>query len=266
MNYKYFACVVVPIALMGITGISLMIYTSAFQWLFATLICWILLSGLGIATGYHRIYSHNCYELKPWLDNIVLYLGTMACQSSSITWVATHIGYHHRYSDTLKDPHSPIHGIWEAFLGWTFKVTPFTINHKYSVKLLRKPNHIFFHKHYFKIVWSSIFILLLIFGWKFTLFGYSIAALISIVQDNLVNVLGHSPKLGYRNFNTNDLSSNFLFLGYFGWGQGWHNNHHKYPDRFNFGIKWWEFDPCRLFIPLLLLGGKQRKDNAQVVS
>jgi len=254
MNYKYFGLIVLPIMILGIAGLSLMVITSSYQWLLLTLVFWILLSGLGIAVGFHRIYSHQCYTLKPWLDNVILFCGTLACQSSSITWTAIHIGYHHPYSDTEKDPHTPVRGFWNAFLGWTFKITPATINHKYAIKLLRKQNHVFFHKNYFRIVWGFIILSLILFGWKAVLFGYCIAAMISILQDNLVNVLGHSPKLGYRNFDISDISSNFPFLGYFGWGQGWHNNHHKYPNRFNFGVKWWEFDPCVIFIPLLNLG------------
>jgi len=173
--------------------------------------------------------------------------------------VSTHIGYHHPHSDTDKDPHTPTRGLWHAFMGWTFLISATTINHKYAVKLLRKPAHLFCHKHYFKIVWASVLVMLLLFGWKFTLFGYCIAASISILQDNLVNILGHTPKLGYRNFDLDDKSSNFPILGYLGWGQGWHNNHHKYPGKFNFGVKWWEFDPCVIFIPLLELGSRSKK-------
>lgn len=254
MNYKYFGLIVVPMISLGIIGIFTMINLSAYSWLFATLFFWIMLSGLGIATGFHRVYSHQCYSPKPWLDNILLICGTLACQSSSLTWVSTHIGYHHRYADTEKDPHTPVKGTWYSFMGWTYSPIVNNINHRYSVKLLRKSNHIFFHKHYFKIVWLFVLLASIIFGWKSILFGYCIAATISILQDNLVNVLGHSPKLGYRNFDTKDVSSNFLPLGYLGWGQGWHNNHHYSPAKFDFGIKWWEYDPCRLFIPLLKLG------------
>lgn len=257
MNYKYFGLIVAPILILGILGISLMVYTSAYAWLFLTFVFWVLLSGLGIATGFHRIFSHQCYNPKPWLDNLLLVCGTLACQSSSITWVATHVGYHHPYSDTDKDPHTPVKGFWHAFIGWTFKVSAASINHKYAIRLLRKKNHVFFHKNYFRIVWGFALLFLIVFGWKAFLFGYCIAAMISILQDNLVNVLGHSPKLGYRNYHTHDISSNFPLLGYFGWGQGWHNNHHEFPTRFNFGIKWWEFDPCVIFIPLLNLGNKK---------
>lgn len=254
MNYRYFIFIVMPMIIMGLSAIALMVYTSAYVWLSLTFFFWILLSGFGIAVGFHRIFSHRCFSPKPWLDNVLLMCGTLACQSSSITWVATHIGYHHPYSDKEKDPHTPTKGLWHSFMGWTFKVNAATINHKYAVKLLRKPNHVFVHKHYFKIVWGFSLFLVIVFGWKTFLFGYVIAAMISILQDNLVNVLGHMPTVGYRNFDIDDKSSNFPILGYFGWGQGWHNNHHRYPDRFNFGVKWWEFDPCRVFIPILKLG------------
>jgi stearoyl-CoA desaturase (delta-9 desaturase) len=79
---------------------------------------------------------------------------------------------------------------------------------------------------------------------------------IGSIQDNLVNVFGHSKGgIGYRNYETKDNSYNNLFLGYFAWGQGWHNNHHYDPKSFDFGKgvsgKWWEWDPCKIFTPLL---------------
>lgn len=253
MNFRYLVLIVIPMFLLGIFGITTMILIGAYAWLWLTFVFWILLSGLGIATGFHRVYSHRCYIPTPWLDNILLACGTLACQCSSITWVATHMGYHHPYADTEKDPHTPKKGRWHAFITWTIYVTAHTVNHKYAVKLLRKPAHVFAHKHYFVLVWMFVIILGLV-SWKALLFGYCIAAMISMLQDFSVNVFGHWPALGYRNFDTNDISSNFPPLGYLGWGQGWHNNHHRYPSKFDFGIKWWEYDPCRIFIPLLKLG------------
>jgi stearoyl-CoA desaturase (delta-9 desaturase) len=51
------------------------------------------------------------------------------------------------------------------------------------------------------------------------------------------------------------MSQNNFVLGYLGWGQGWHNNHHHDPKSYDFGTnisgKWWEFDPCRIFLPFL---------------
>jgi stearoyl-CoA desaturase (delta-9 desaturase) len=74
-------------------------------------------------------------------------------------------------------------------------------------------------------------------------------------QENLVDLFGHTPAAGYRNFELKDLSTNVPILGIFAWGQGWHNNHHKDPKSFDFGSgvsgKYWEYDPCTLFKWLL---------------
>jgi stearoyl-CoA desaturase (delta-9 desaturase) len=34
-------------------------------------------------------------------------------------------------------------------------------------------------------------------------------------------------------------------------GEGYHNNHHKYASRANFGVKWYEIDVTYLVIRLL---------------
>lgn len=215
---------------------------------------WMLVSGLGIAVGFHRIYSHRTHQLKPWLDNIILTLGTLGGQGSSISWVAVHRGYHHRFSDTEKDLHSPVaHGIWHALFGWYWQINEKTINHKYAVELLRRENHVFVHKHYIALMYLFVGILGIM---SYTLLTVYLAVLcLSLVQDNLVNVMCHT-KLGYRNFETKDKSTNIWLLGYFGWGQGWHNNHHADPAAFDFGKKWWEWDPCVVFKPLLKFGSK----------
>jgi stearoyl-CoA desaturase (delta-9 desaturase) len=79
---------------------------------------------------------------------------------------------------------------------------------------------------------------------------------IALLSDNLVNIYGHTRSMfGYRNYDVKDLSQNNVILGYLGWGQGWHNNHHAHPANYDFGSgtsgKWWEWDPCRIFIPFL---------------
>jgi fatty-acid desaturase len=80
----------------------------------------------------------------------------------------------------------------------------------------------------------------------------------SLLQDNLINVMGHKKLLiGYRNYETSDQSVNNIITGYLCWGQGWHNNHHYNPKSFDFGFsiskKWWEIDPCLIFLPFIKL-------------
>ena len=227
-------------------------------YLIFSLIGWILIPGLGVAVGYHRVFSHNTHPHLPrWKENILLFCGTLSGQGSSITWSAIHRGYHHKYSDTERDLHSPSRGLYHAFFGWATKITENNpiVNLKYAGPILRKSNHLWFHQHQMKILWLTPVILALL-DWRLSLCLICLPTGFALLQDNLVNVFGHKRGvIGYRNFNTSDNSHNNLVLGYLGWGQGWHNNHHYNPKSFDFGKgisgRWWEFDPCNFFNPLL---------------
>ena len=245
----------VPAMLIGSMTIGLLaagIIPTYYLWF--TLVMWVLVCGLGIAVGYHRVFSHRTHSLPAWKENIILFFAVFAGQGSSIFWAALHRGYHHPYSDKEKDIHSPaVHGPLHAFVGWYLTISEknMPISIKYAIDLLRKPNHVFFHKHYLKILWL-VPIIVAVFDWKLALTAFWLVTMIGLFQDNLVIVFGHTKAfIGYRNFDTNDRSQNNPILGYLTWGQAWHNNHHYSPRSFDFGSgvsgKWWEFDPSRLF-------------------
>ena len=46
-----------------------------------------------------------------------------------------------------------------------------------------------------------------------------------------------------KNFDNNDESQNSLPLDLITLGELFQNNHHKFPNRANFGIRWFEWDP-----------------------
>lgn len=249
----------VPAILLGLLTIVLLaIGVIPLYYLFATAIMWVLVCGLGIAAGYHRVFSHRTHTLPVWKENIILFFATFAGQGSSIFWAAMHRGYHHPYSDTARDYHSPVaYGKMQAYVGWFLKITennnPVSI--KYAVDLLRKPNHVWFHKNYLKLLWI-VPLVVAVFDWKLALTGFWLVTMLGSTQDNMVNVWGHSKSIfGYRNFETRDNSHNNLILGYLAWGQGWHNNHHYKASSYDFGKgvsgKWWEIDPAKLFLPFL---------------
>ena len=64
----------------------------------------------------------------------------------------------------------------------------------------------------------------------------------------IINWFAH--KYGYTNFDLGDTSKNFLPFDFLMLGESYHNNHHKYNHRANFGIKWFEFDPIYPIIGL----------------
>ena len=56
----------------------------------------------------------------------------------------------------------------------------------------------------------------------------------------LVNSASHM--WGYRNYDTRDNSRNLWWVALLTYGEGWHNNHHAYPQMARNRHKWWEFD------------------------
>lgn len=254
----HMAQIVIPVHLLSIIAITMMVTQHDYMYLIATFVGWTLISGWGIAIGFHRVLSHKALPVTRLVRNLLSYLGCLGIQGSPMFWVALHRGYHHPFSDTPKDFHSPIHGYWSAYMGWMFKFKATDISFKYAVDLLRDDFQLLLHKRYNAIVWGTIFVAVLL-DWKLAMYGLIIPMVLGLHQECLVDLVCHLRALGYRNHDTKDNSCNNPLLGWFGWGQGWHNNHHKSPGSYNFGQKWWEFDPTRLFTSLLSFGADKTK-------
>lgn len=260
---NHFKTIFVPFFIFGLISLGSLILNEAYDWLLLSLLFWVIVSGLGISVGYHRILAHKAFKVPKWFEYVCTYLGALGIQGSSISWVAIHRGYHHPHADTIKDFHTPRKGLWHAFAGWFNDSTP-TLRVAYAGKLLRDKFHLFLHNYYIAVVIISCIIIYVLFGWKTLLYGYGIAMLISLMQENTINVLCHIKKLGYRNFNTRDDSVNIPILGLLCWGQGWHNNHHENPHKFNFGHYWWEVDLTMIFYPLLIVVGKENAKDKHI--
>jgi len=251
-NWRYLFSILLPLHL---AIIILPFYTS---WeiinIVYFLIGYVLIHGLGVNVGLHRWASHRAVDLKEFAKPIVVYLSILGCQGQLLWWAAVHRGYHHRKSDTIEDHHSPVrHGKWHAFIGWILKHDPSKVNFKYSADLAREKWIMRTHRYYEVIIWAS-WILVGFLSLNALLWLLIIPTFIALHSEGLVNAFCHG-KHGYANYVTTDQSRNVSALGYFGWGNGWHNNHHHNQGSFDFGSgmsnKWWEFDPCKIFIPFI---------------
>jgi stearoyl-CoA desaturase (delta-9 desaturase) len=65
----------------------------------------------------------------------------------------------------------------------------------------------------------------------------------------VINGLGHW--WGYRNFVTEDASTNMTPVAAWIGGEELHNNHHAYPTSAKFSIRWYEFDLGWMYIRIL---------------
>jgi sn-1 stearoyl-lipid 9-desaturase len=251
-NKKYVLMILIPmhlgvLSMFWLTGISLINFLFLF-------IGWTLIAGLGVNVGLHRWASHRAVKLNKYAKPIIVYLSVMACQGQIIWWAAVHRGVHHKYTDTIKDHHSPqFYGIWHSFIGWILTHDPNKVNYKYSSDLLRDSLIKKTTDHYEKIIWCT-WILTGLINIDLLLWMFLLPAFLGLHSEGLINALCHGDR-GYRNFDLPNKSTNLPLLGYLTWGNGWHNNHHAHPSSYDFGKgisgKLTEFDPCVIFLPLI---------------
>ncbi len=244
--------ITLPIHVLGLLTIFFTIIGILdWHWLPIFFIGWLLICGYGIAIGYHRLISHHAFKTSSWIRLILAYLGCLGGQGSPLFWAAVHRGAHHPFSDTEKDIHSPIHGKFHAYIGWQFTLKPSQVPFRSVTDLMKDSKIVFLHKHYYKVFYFT-FLLLFMIRPELALYGLIIPSLVSTHQENCVDLFCHLKNYGYRNYETKDLSRNNYFLGYLGFGQGWHNNHHYAPNTYDYGVKWFEFDICKyLVLPLI---------------
>lgn len=207
------------------------------------LITWVLIGGIGVELGLHRLFSHNMFVVSKWKRRLIGFLGCLSLNGDPIFWSSIHIGSHHRHADTLQDVHSPIHGKWHSYLGWivdenTYKIVRAGSASKYALG----DSWIRFYQRHYSLLVGSTFVVIYLISPNFFFLSFIPGVFLSFNQGPLTNYFCHSPNFGYRNFEVNDMSRNITFLSLITFGLGLHNNHHRYPGLVNFAVESNEID------------------------
>lgn len=245
---KHFWKFTVPAHVIGLGSLVYVLLTGQLAFLWAAVIAWALLS-IGIEVGVHRLFSHKAFKTARWTELTLAYLGTLSGQGSIFFWVAIHRGYHHRYTDTDKDPHSPVNGLYQAYIGWLIDDTQTKVSFKSAADLMRDPALKLLHDYYYSVIFLTVLALGLIHP---LLAGmYFLATALCIQQNFAVNVLCHLPAAGSRAHETKDLSRNVLWLAPLSWGLALHNNHHQRPAAWKLSERFGEIDPGSWVVRLL---------------
>ena len=200
-------------------------------------VAYFLYSGIGISMMMHRYWTHKSFEFKSsFIKWLCTWFALMAGRGSIIGWVYVH-REHHAFSDTEKDPHSPLHKGWRVFFFHMMGYTS-TLNKKIVRDLLTR-DQVNIDKYYVLIVSSGVISLLLISPWL-AFWAWAVpVTLVKIVWSSFI-YFGHNT--GYQNHVTRDNSKNCWPFAILMWGEGWHNNHHNNPRAWYLKENWWEFD------------------------
>ncbi|QDT94945.1 acyl-CoA desaturase [Gimesia aquarii] len=224
-----------------------------FTWtgLFTCLFLGWLTGGIGICMGYHRLLTHGSFQTYPTLFRLIGLIGLLAGQGPPIQWVANH-RKHHLHSDQPEDPHSPREGRWWSHILWLVphhSAEEVTATHeRFAPDLLKDPFMRFLQKTF--LFWHIGFGALL-YGIGYAV-GGSETAISMVVYGMFVRLFyvlhatwfvnSATHIWGYRNYETTDDSRNLWWVALLTYGEGWHNNHHKYQRMAKNGHQWWELD------------------------
>ncbi len=192
-----------------------------------------------ITAGYHRYFAHKTYRLNRVSQFVWAFGGTMAAQKGPLWWAAHHRN-HHRFSDSERDVHSPQRGFWWSHVGWILCDKYNQADRSQIRDFARYPELRFIDRHDWIGPWTLGVICFAIGGWSGLLIGFFASTVLLWHVTFTVNSVAHV--FGRRAYETDDTSRNTLLVALATGGEGWHNNHHRYPWSARQGFRWWQVD------------------------
>ncbi len=202
----------------------------------------------------HRTQAHRGLDLHPIISHFFRMWLWLTTGQVTKEWVSIH-RKHHAKCDTVDDPHSPvIHGHLGVL---RFGVDMYRREAKNLETLERygygTPDDWMERNVYSKYTWQGMGIALVVF---FTLFGFAGLSMwaiqlawIPITAAGIINGTGHH--WGYRNYLTDDASTNIVPIGIIIGGEELHNNHHAFGASAKFAHRWYEFDIGWVYIRMM---------------
>jgi stearoyl-CoA desaturase (delta-9 desaturase) len=180
-------------------------------------------------------------------------LGASAVQRGPLWWAAHH-RRHHRHSDEAPDAHSPeVDGFWWSHVGWLLARENYGTRLEEVRDLARFPELRFLDRFDALVPLASIPAFYALgallarlapglgtSGPQMLVWGFVVSTLVLYHCTFAINSIAH--RFGSRPYATRDQSRNNAWLALLTLGEGWHNNHHRYPGAARQGFRWWELD------------------------
>jgi fatty-acid desaturase len=209
----------------------------------AVLLHW-LFGSIGICLGYHRLLTHRSFQVPQWLAYVFATIGGLALQGGPIFWVAGHRQHHLHTEHPDKDPYAASRGFWWSHMLWLiYPKAGFFDYHVYKTYApdLAKDRYYRWLNRYFLLLQLPLAALLYALGGtSFVVYGLLVRAVVLWHSTWLINSATHA--IGPRRFAVEDGSRNLWWAALLTYGEGWHNNHHAYPNVARAGWAWWELD------------------------
>jgi stearoyl-CoA desaturase (delta-9 desaturase) len=255
----------IPFILVNLS--CLLVFYVDFSWIaFSVAVFLYVFRIFTIGAFYHRYFSHKTFKTNRFWQFVFAALAGTAAQRGPLWW-ASHHRQHHMVSDAKEDAHSPAqHGFWWSHVGWFLTKKNYHYNPERVKDLACYPELVFLEK-YDVIMPILLFLCLFLVGWilqryapglntsivSMLVWGFSVSLVAVFNTTVLINSLCHV--YGTKRYATPDNSKNNLLFALLTLGEGWHNNHHEYPNSARQGFMWWEIDITYYLIKFMELVG-----------
>jgi len=210
-----------------------------------------LVNATVITVFYHRGLAHGAVELSPRARAFAAHAGFWLTGLDAKGWVCMH-RRHHQYSDTDLDPHSPrrfglfgllpgqLRSYERTLIALVRREADYTdgvvdLDFPVSPSILRSQWYLPYLLHL-----GIALAIAVPGGWWALGASYWLGMMSHPIEGWIVNALGHA--VGSRNFDTADDSRNNHLAAWLVFGEGYQNNHHRYPSSAKFSYRRRELD------------------------
>jgi sn-1 stearoyl-lipid 9-desaturase len=206
-----------------IIAVSGLIYLFSWTGILIAFLMFLVYYAYGMILGFHRTFAHKSYQISTLNKRLMLLAGSLSGMGSSIGWVGQHRWHHSNADDPSLDPYYSEKTFWSKTIAWALypKIKEFKIT---VIKdLVRDPDHMFMHKHYYQILFSWVAILAVINPWL-VIYVWALPCVLCYTNLTIVGVFGHV--IGDQPYHQNDQSRDSHLLSIFTLGESYQNLHH----------------------------------------
>lgn len=239
------------IHLIGIIGTPLYAYfhgISAAQWLLFG--SYFVLTGMAITVGYHRYFSHATFKTNAFIKFWLLFFGGATFEQSALKWSSQH-RQHHNFADTDRDPYNINKGFWYAHVLWIL-FYKHKVNYD-NVKDLMQ-SKLIMHQHKRYGLWSVLSGMVIpmaigtAMGEPGGTFVMTICLRLTLVLNAAFFINSFAHTFGTKPYDKTQRAADHWLGAIITNGEGYHNFHHRFPNDYRNGIKWYHWDPSKWII------------------
>ena len=211
---------------------------------------------ISVGVGLHRLWSHNAFKTKKWVEVVLACLTAGTLQGPILAWASDHM-VHHKYTDQDKDPHTALKyknkfvGFMWSHMGWMIfsDLKLKKIDKLALAKLGRNRVVLWQFRHYWKIAIFMNAVLPVMIGYfiggnlRYALGAFIFMGVGRAIQQQAtfcVNSIVHMD-IGSKEYyygTARDIWWLFFLL----LGENWHNFHHAFANDYRNGHKWYHLD------------------------